>query len=245
LGGVDQVAGLLVEALFHQGHDLDLAAVEESVADAAVLRHGLGRLGPLADAGEGAGAVHEQGDPQLLAHLAVIVVRAGQSGQVDGMAVDLGLLPLPGGTVEVDQQAVGGLALAVAGQQPGEVDQRHQRHDGDRSAQTPGGGEDLVLAPAQLAGQVGQADVGGDQRGVVEDPAGAGHQVVVTRTCGRDGQPGEMVDALWKRERGCLGAADQGDAAGYRGDHRFSPCAPSRRRDGCRACRRRSASRQP
>ncbi|MFF9128367.1 hypothetical protein ACF09J_34860 [Streptomyces sp. NPDC014889] len=196
LGGVDHVAGLLVVPLFHQGHDLDLAAVEEPVADATVLGHGLGRLGPPADAREGAGAVHEQGDPQLLTHLAVIAFRAGQSGQVDSAAVYLGLLPLPGSAVEADQQVVGGLALAVAGQQPGEVDQRHQRHDGGRSVQAPGVGKDLVLSPAQVGGQVGQADVGGDQRGVVEDPAGAGHQIVVARTCGCDGQPGEVVDAL-------------------------------------------------
>jgi hypothetical protein len=133
LGGVDQVAGLLVQALLHQGHDLDLAAVEEAVADAAVLGHGVGGLGPPADAGEGAGAVHEQGDVQLLAHRAVLLVRAGQGREVDDAAVDLGLLPLPRSVVEADQHVVSGLALAVAGQQPGEVDQRHQRHDGDRS----------------------------------------------------------------------------------------------------------------
>lgn len=92
LGGVDQV-GLLVQALLHQGHDLDLTADKESVANAAMPGHGVGRVGPPPDLGEGAGAVHEQGDPQLLAHRAVVLVRAGQSGQVDGAAVDVSLVP--------------------------------------------------------------------------------------------------------------------------------------------------------
>jgi hypothetical protein len=147
LGGVDQVAGLLAQALLHQGHDLDLVAVEEPVADAAVLRQGVGGLGPPPGLGEGAGAVHEQGDVQLLAHRAVVLVRAGQGREADGATVDVGLVPVSGSVAEAGQQAVGEFAVAGASLQPGEVDERHQRHDGDPSAEASGVGAPTSACP--------------------------------------------------------------------------------------------------
>ena len=62
-GGVDRGGGLAVEALFQQGHDFDLAAVEEPGADAVVGGHDLGGVGPAALAGQCPGAVGEQDGP--------------------------------------------------------------------------------------------------------------------------------------------------------------------------------------
>lgn len=121
-GGLDRVTGLLVEAAFHERHDHDLAAVEEAVADAAVRGHGFGGLGPAADPCHGSGAVDEDDDPQLLADLPVVRFRVHQHRQLDRVAADLGCAALLCCAVQPREYVVGGFAVALTGQQPGDVD---------------------------------------------------------------------------------------------------------------------------
>ncbi len=129
-------------------------------------------------------------------HLPVVRLRADRRRQVDAVAADLGCTAPLGSAVQPPGGRRRRLRRRLRGSQPGDVHQRHERHHGDVPREVSRFGEDLVLSPAQLRSQVGHPDVRGDQRGVVEDPAGAGHQITVARTSGFDGQLGEVGDAF-------------------------------------------------
>lgn len=109
---------------------------------------------------------------------------ARERGQVDAVPANGGRAALPGGAVKTVERAVGGAPVALAGLLPGDVHQRHERDDRDVRWEWAGGGEDLVLPPAQFGGEFGDAGVGGDEGGEVEDPGGAGHVVAVARWVG-------------------------------------------------------------
>jgi len=118
--------------------------------------------------------------------------------------VNGGRAVLLGGAVEAVERVECGVPVALAGLLPGDVHQRHERDDGDVRGEGAGVGEDLVLPPAQAGGEPGDAAVGGDDGGEVEDPGGAGHVVAVTRAVGLPGLRGEVGDALAQR---CPGRA--------------------------------------
>jgi len=79
---------------------------------------------PAAGAGEGFGAVGEQGRPEPLGEFAVGGVVVDEVGNVDAASVDLGVGSCLDSLEQVGEELMGTVAVAVAGEEPGEVDQR-------------------------------------------------------------------------------------------------------------------------
>ena len=183
--GVDHRAACCAEAPFHQRHDRDLAAVEKPVADAAVRGHGFGRLGPSADARQGSGAVDQHGDPQLRTDRPVVCVGPDQRRQVDGVTADHGCCRAarrPGTTAAAPRRQ----PLPS----PSRISSRAMFTSGisDITAMSwsrlPASAKTLCCRQHSSAARSGMPHVGGDQRGEVEDTAGAGHPLVVVRAGG-------------------------------------------------------------
>ena len=216
--GVDHGGGLLREALFHQRHDRELAAVEKPLTDAAVRGHGFGCLGPTADAREGSGTVDQQGDPQLRTDLAVVCDGPDQRRQVDVVIADDGGAALLGGPVQLLKHREGIAHLHLHGSGAGRYSPAASASITAMSwSRLPASAKTLCCRQHSSAARSGMPTVGGDQRGEVKDTAGAGHPLGVVRAGRFDGQRGELCNALVQWKPGGLGRQTSGIRAAIAG----------------------------
>jgi len=106
--------------------------------------------------------------------------------------------------VEGVEEVEGGVAVAVADVQPGEVDQRFQGVTGGLRGKGTGAQVGVGVTAAPAAGQVSQTAVGGKQRGLVANGGGGG------QVAGVGGGPGEIADPGNRAVRGEQGGRGRG-----------------------------------
>lgn len=210
-GNGQELGGPVGVARGERGQDRDLATVQHALADAAMLLEVVEGVGPSARGGEGAGSVREEDAPEPRADLLLVLGRGGE----DGRYIDV-LDPSGGsggdGFVEGKEVVAALVWAAVADHQPSEVDDRLEGadHGGRRlgAGMEVGGG---VLV-AQVAGQVGIADVGGEEGGLV---VGGGGQAAVVFGDRGVGQADDGRDALREGQAGGAPAGDEREAPGH------------------------------
>jgi hypothetical protein len=145
-----------------------LAPVEHPFAYAAVSFDVCQGLGPTSLGGEGARAVGEEYAPQPRADLMAVLVGLGEVRRYRDAFEPSSCARLDG-LVQVEQSLTALVRVAGADLEAGEVDDRFQPPDRAHAGQGAGvevGGGVLV---AHLACEVGESEVGGDERGLVVD----------------------------------------------------------------------------
>ena len=195
------------------GEDGFLAAVEQALADAvAGLKVGE-RCVPSSRADQCPGAVGQVDSPQPPAYLLQVVRGPGQARDRDCDAAGDCVCLVAHGPVERVEQGVGGVAVSVADQQPGQVDDRFECEPGGPGIKGTRLQVGQGVAPAPLAGQVSGAAVRGEEGGLVEDRR-CGGEVAAARS-----GTGQIADAAGPDGQRCAGRARdvmEGEIAGYK-----------------------------